>query len=435
MPGLSVLSRNTSFGLKNKEVDVVEVARRLRATHVIEGGVRIAADRVRITAQLVEGRTGIHLWAERFDSRLDDIFALQSEIASKVAGALSSRLGVTKEKILANKGTKDIEAYQYYLKARSLHFMAWGNIEQLKLARHLYELAARADPGYARAYAGLADCDAYSWVQGDLDLSFDQLLANSSKALELAPNMAEAHGSRGLALHLTGKDEEACEAFERAIALNPELFEPCFFYATCLRNMGRLEEAVRLFERAECLSPTDPMSAAMSVDIFKALGRVEESLAKAKRALALIQTALVNCPDDGHLLALGAGMLVELDRFAEAEEWAGRALAVDSENYVDAAEACEYCEAHGQAILVCGLAARSTVRFTEGADGRRADPRSPTTKDLPASRPPALSRQLPDKAISPQQSPQSPSFGRYEDNSSAQCIVLLITLFSRCPQR
>ena len=98
--------------------------------------------------------------------------------------------------------------------------------------------------------------------------------------------------------------------------------------------MGRLEEAVRLFERAECLSPTDPMSAAMSVDIFKALGRVEESVAKAKRALALIQTALMNCPDDGHLLALGAGMLVELDRFAEAEEWAGRALAVDSENYV-----------------------------------------------------------------------------------------------------
>ena len=141
----------------------------------------------------------------------------------------------------------------------------------------MFAKAVAIDPGYARAYAGIADCDAFLWVHGDLDISYDQMLANSSKAIQLAPNLAEAHASRALALYLTGHAEEASSAFERAIELDPALFEACFFYASSCREMGHFEKAAALFERAAELSPSDPVSLCILADVHKALGHSKQS--------------------------------------------------------------------------------------------------------------------------------------------------------------
>ena len=333
IPGLAVKARHVSFTLKDEPSDPVDLARRMRVSHVLTGSMRVVAQRVRITAQLIEGRTGVHMWAERFDSRLDDIFELQAQIASRVAAALSARLGDAGRTILSNKSSRDVEAYKCYLKGRSVHLLGWGNAERIRAARSMFEQATLLDPGYARAYAGIADCDAFLWVLGDLEISHEQMLANSSRALQIMPNLAEGHASLGLACYLAGKHAEAEKAFDRANALNAELFETNFFYAMTLRQTGQFERAAEFFEKAEVLAPFDPLSVSLLADVYKVLGRESDRQAARRRALSRFEAMLADRPGDGHLLSFGAIAFVELGRFAEARKLADQALALEPENF------------------------------------------------------------------------------------------------------
>src|SRR5262249_28336226 len=206
---LFVVARNTVFTFKGKAVEVVDVAHRLSVGYVLEGSVRKAGRRVRITVQLIDGATGGHLWAERYDRDFGDIFTLQDDISKSVVSALSVRLLPAELKTITARPTKNVEAYERYLQARSILRLTWTSKSDLRTARALFVEAAEPDPGYARAYAGIADCDAFLWVNGDSDISYDQMLANSSRAMELAPNLAEADASKGLALYLTGHAEDA----------------------------------------------------------------------------------------------------------------------------------------------------------------------------------------------------------------------------------
>lgn len=329
-----VVARNTVFTFKGKAVEVVAAAQKLNVGYILEGSVRKAGNRIRISVQLIDGKTGGHLWAERYDRDFGDIFSLQDDISKSVVAALSVRLLPEELKTISARSTMNAEAYQWYLQARSTYYLSWGNILELRSARRLFAKAASIDPGYARAYAGIADCDAYLWMHGGLDTSYDQMLANSSKAIELAPNLAEAHASKALALYLTGHADEATSAFERARELDPELFEAYFFNGFSCRDTGQFDKAAALLERAGEILPSDPISLLALSDVYAALGLLAQSQRTARRTIARIEAALDRRPDDAFMISLGAGTLVYIGENARAEEMADRAIALDSENYI-----------------------------------------------------------------------------------------------------
>jgi adenylate cyclase len=331
---LFVAARNTAFTFKGRAVEVTEAARKLNVGYVLEGSVRKAGNRIRITVQLIDGATGGHLWAERYDRDFGDIFALQDDISKNVVSALSVKLLPEEFQTITARSTKNAEAYNRYLLARATLHLTWCSKSDLRTARRLFSEAAAIDPGYARAYAGIADCDSFLWVNGDSDISYDKMLANSSKAMELAPNLAEAHVSKALALYLTGHSAEARSMFERAIALDPELFGAYFFYGFSCRDTGHFEEAVPLLERAAALSPNDPMSPCLLTDLYKALGDLKQSEAAARRTLDRVEAILEQHPGAADIIAIGAATMVYLGENARAEEWANRAVSLASESYV-----------------------------------------------------------------------------------------------------
>ena len=246
--GLFVVARNTAFTYKGKPVKVQQVSQELRVRFILEGSVRKAGPRVRVTAQLVEGKDGGHLWADRYDRDLTDIFAIQDEITHTIVDQLKVRLLPEERKIIARAPTDNFEAYAYYLRGRQ--FLHRRSKTYLLLAKRMFEKAVELDPLYARAYAGIADCDSFLFLNYNADVSIDGILATSAKALDLEDGLAEAHASRGLALSLRGRYPEAMAEFDQAIALDPNLFEAHYFYARACFAQGNLDEAARLFQRA-----------------------------------------------------------------------------------------------------------------------------------------------------------------------------------------
>jgi adenylate cyclase len=221
--------------------------------------------------------------------------------------------------------------------------VSWGTKEFLRAARRLFAKALKVDAGYARAYVGIADCDAFLWANGDLGVSFERMLAVSGKALELAPNLAEAHASRGVALYVAGHPEEATEAFERAIALESGLFEAHYFYGFCCRDTGDFENAAVHFERAAEVQPRNYQPLTLLSEIYLVLGHPDQSAAAARRAISCIEKEFGRDPEVAEVLGMGAATLVYLGENARAEKWANRAVLLDPESYtVRYNAACTY---------------------------------------------------------------------------------------------
>jgi adenylate cyclase len=196
--GLSVIARHSAFSYKGKALKVQQIGRELGAAFVVEGSVRKAGTRVRVTGQLVNCRDGSHLWAERFDRDLTDIFAIQDEITHAIVEQLKVKLLPQEKKSIAQTPTDNLEAYNYYLKGREL--LRRGSKSGYKAAREVFAKAVELDPSYARAYAGIADCDSFLYSQTAEAISPESSLAMSEKALSLDNSLAEAHASRGAAL-------------------------------------------------------------------------------------------------------------------------------------------------------------------------------------------------------------------------------------------
>ena len=204
--GLFVIARNTAFTYKAKSVKVQEVSRELQVTFVLEGSVRKAGARVRVTAQLINGKDEGHVWADRYDRDLTDIFAIQDEITHAIVEQLKVKLLPQEQKSIAQAPTDNIEAYTYYLRGRQ--FLHRHSKSYYQLARRMFTKAVELDSEYARAYAGIADCDSFLCLHYYVDIGIDSILAASARALALDANLAEAHASRGLALHLAKRSAE-----------------------------------------------------------------------------------------------------------------------------------------------------------------------------------------------------------------------------------
>ena len=326
--GLRVAARTSSFQFRNTAADVRTIGQRLGVTHVLEGSVRKAGDRLRITVQLVEVDGGYHLWSERYDRGLADVFEIQDEIAQKVALALRGMLSEALRRGQRQAATRNVEAYDYYLRGRQFFYQA--RRKGMEYARQMFERALALDPGYALAWAGLADCSSWlaPWWGNDPE-EIRRGEEASRRAVELAPDLAETHASRGQSLVLARRFAEAEEEFQTALRLQPGLFEALYFFARACFAQGRLEESADLFARAEAARPEDYQSPLLVTSVLDALGRPDEAEAATRRGVALAQRYLELHPDDSRACYLAGGALVRLGSREEGLALAERALAID----------------------------------------------------------------------------------------------------------
>ena len=381
--GLAVISRHTSFSYKGRAVKATEVSRELGADFILEGSVRKAGARVRVTGQLVNCGDGTHVWAERFDRDLTDIFAIQDEITHAIVEQLKVKL-LPQEKISIERApTDNVEAYTYYLRGRD--FLHRRSKHYVRIARQMFAKAIELDPNYARAYAGLADCDSFIYLNYRTDASIEGLLATTEKALSLDESLAEAHASRGMALSVIKRYEEANREFEKAIALDPNCFEAHYFYARSSFAQGKIDLAAKLFERASEIRPDDYQSVCLLIHIYRSLGRIEESKDAARRGIKLAERELTLHPEDPRPAHLGAGALFELGDMDRAREWIARALAIDPDDALTQYNvACGYTKLKEydaafdmleRAILAGGPELVGWVKHDSDLDGLRSQPR------------------------------------------------------------
>jgi len=325
---LRVFPRSAVLGYRSQQITAQEIGRTLNAAYVLAGTLRRAGNRLRITAQLLETRSGTAVWAKRYDREMKDVFEVQDEIAQSIASALQVALSDTEKKAIEKVPTADIRAYDCYLKGRQ--FFHQFRRKGFEHARQMFERAIEIDPNYARAYAGIADCCSflYMYWHGSQE-NLDGADAASRKALELDPDSAEAHASRGLAASLKKDFAGAAKEFETAIRLNPKLFEAYYFFARARIAEGKLEQAVELYQMAMKVNPDDYQAPTLMANALAGLGRKTEEMAAYRRALEIIEKHLEMHPDDARALYLGA---MPLGRFGDRQrslEWVGRALAVD----------------------------------------------------------------------------------------------------------
>jgi adenylate cyclase len=339
---LFVVARNTAFTLKGTHVEVDQVASRLGVQFVLEGSVRKANNRLRITAQLIDGRTGGHIWAERYDREFKDIFELQDEISRSIVEALRLKLLPAEVETLAQRPTGHPDAYRYYLMGRG--FFHRGHTRRLlRLARQMFTKALEFDPDFARAIAGIADCNSHLLDAGDVSITCDEILEQSERALAIDPSLAEAQASRGLALYTAGRYAEAERSFETALKLRPDLFEARLFYGRNCFNQKQYEKAAELFGQAAELKQDDFRALGLQSMCFQSLGRRDQSLATARRALARVEKAVADRPDDADALSFGAGLLALLGESERTRDWADRASIIEPDDvYLQYNLACAY---------------------------------------------------------------------------------------------
>ncbi len=327
---LHVIARNSTFTYKGRSVNVAEVARELGVNFVLEGSVRKAGARVRVTAQLISGKDSGHVWANRYDRDLSDIFAIQDDITKAIVAQLRVRLLPEEQNSLGVAPTGNVEAYTYYLRGRE--FLHRRSKPFLELAKRMFNRALEIDPNYAEAYAGVADCDAFLRLHYGADISTESLLATSSKALELKPGLAEAHASRGLALTLLRRYDEANLAFDEAMTSSPDLFEAHYFKARACFTQGKFEEACHHFKRAAEINPMDCQSLLVLTGALRSLNRIDEMMSAAREGVARAERELARHPENPRPAYLGAGGLAILGEIDRAREWAARALVIDPDD-------------------------------------------------------------------------------------------------------
>jgi tetratricopeptide (TPR) repeat protein len=275
----------------------------------------------------VDVANGYQLWSGRFDRELEDVFAIQDEIAASITKALSVVLNEDEKKKIERPRSENVEAYEFYLRGRQ-YFHQFRE-KALQFARRMFTRAIEIDPGYARAHAGIADCSSMLYHYWDAsEANLEQAESASRKALELSPGLAEAHASRGLALSLSKKYESAASEFETAIRLDPKLYEGHYYYALARFGEGNYREAHRLFLQASAVRPEDFQAAALGALSLSALGDPGEVEAY-RAALSIMERHLELNPEDARALYLGSNALFKLGDVERAEAWAERALAVD----------------------------------------------------------------------------------------------------------
>jgi adenylate cyclase len=327
---LSVIARGVAFSFKGDAADAPSVARQLNVSHVLEGSVRKAGGRVRITAQLIEAAAGHHVWAERWDRDLTDIFALQDEISQAIVGALKLRLLPEEKRAIERRGTDNVEAYNLFLMARQ--FLISGQQNYTRAAEVIVRLCRRAteiDPLYARAWALMA------LTQTSLHFASgrpDDGLEAAERALSIDPDLAEAHAVRARHLFRQGQRDEASAEIKTALRLDPESYEVNQSAGLLAIRERAFSQAIGYYEKAATLVETSFNDAGMLISCYKGLGDMDGARRWARIALKRVESALSKDQSNGTAMGFGVGALAVLGEADRAREWIDRALLIDPDN-------------------------------------------------------------------------------------------------------
>jgi len=328
---LSVIARNSAFAFKGKNVNIPQVARQLGVTHVLEGSVRKSGGRVRITAQLIDGQKNDHVWAERYDRDLDDIFALQDEISQAIVGALKLKLLPQEKKAIEVRGTDNAEAYNLFLMARQEWSTGFeGDPRRNNTIIRLCQRATEIDPNYARAWALMAMAQA--GTRDSFDGGGDGGREAVERALALDPDLAEARAVRAHIFESDGKSEEALAEIEAAVRLDPESHEVNRSAARMYFSRGDIEGAARHFSKALSLVEMDFASAGMMITCHTALGDEKAARQAAEVTLARVEKVLAKDRNNGAAMGHGSDALAVLGQVERSKEWMARALLIDPDN-------------------------------------------------------------------------------------------------------
>jgi TolB-like protein/Flp pilus assembly protein TadD len=327
LAGLRVASRTSSFRIRSAAGDSREIGRQLGVQTLLEGSVRKSGDQLRITVQLIDAVNGFQIWSERYDRQLVDIFPIQEEIAHNVVLALEVTLSPAESSALRKPATHNVQAYDCYLRGRKFYYEY--SPRAIEFAIQMFVRASQLDPDYAQAYAGLADCWSYMYLYSDRSEAIRaQADWASLKAAELDPGSAQALASRGLSLSLSGRDQEAEQAFEAAIRIAPDLFEARYFYARHCFALGRLENAAAQYEGAIRARPEDYQPPLLVAQSYDDLGRHSDAAAARQQGVSLAERHLLLNPDDARALYMAANGLAALGERERSRQFLERALAI-----------------------------------------------------------------------------------------------------------
>jgi len=382
IPEIKVAARTSAFAFKGTRLDLREVGQRLGVGVVLEGSVRRAGKRLRVTAQLVGIADGYHLWSERYDRELEDVFAIEDDITRSIVGALEVLLADRGDRAMVHPTTAHINAYDFYLRGRQ--YFRQNRKKSLEYARSMLERAIEIDPNYALAWAGIADCGSllhmfYPGLAEDLDRA-DRA---SARALELAPQLPEAHGARAFALFQLDRMAEAVTHFQEAIRLDPQIFEARYFYGRALFQQGRFADAARMFEDAARVRE-DYQARFFAAQSYQAQGDTSEADAGYRRAFDVARRHLELNPDDPRAATMCAVSACRIGMKDEGLGWARHAVNADPQDagvrynvaclYALEGEADEAI-AHLEAAFAVGFANREWIARDPDLDSLRSHPR------------------------------------------------------------
>ncbi|MGH8040579.1 MAG: TIR domain-containing protein [Rudaea sp.] len=327
---LRIIARNSAFMYKGKNVDVPKVARELKVSHVLEGSVRKAGGRVRISAQLVDAENNGHVWAERYDRDSSDIFALQDEISEAIVKALKLRLLPEEKKAIVRRGTENAEAHDLYLMARQTYV---NNQEDLRSAQAIVRLCTRAteiDPKYAQAWALMAM--GYRSLR-EWGVQSDDGMAAAERALVINPDLAEAHAVKAYILLTKDDTDAAASEIEVAMKLDPESYEANRSAGRLNYLLHRYETAIQRYEKAVSLMEADLNSAGMLIACYKVLGKEAGVRQSAGFALKRAESILARDQNNSSALVYSAYALASLGEGERAKTRMNRAIVIDPDNW------------------------------------------------------------------------------------------------------
>jgi adenylate cyclase len=328
LSGLFVISRNSSFLYKGKAVRPEQVSKELGVRYLLEGSIRKAGNRVRITAQLIDATTGYHLWAERYDRELQDIFAVQDEVAEKIVAALQVKLTPGEKERVHHVPTKNLEAYDFFLRGLECH--AQRTREANTTARQMFGRAVALDPQFAAAYAmlGRTYLTELAFQLGQRDVAAEQLLTFARRAVALDDTLPIAHETLAYAYLGQKQYDEAIAAAQRAIALDPNSADTHVTLGEILCFAGRPQEALTLVKQAMRLNPRYPTSYLWS------LGQAYADAGKTEEAIATVKRVIGRNPDHVTAHVMLAVLFSESGRIEEAQQEVAEILRINPQFFL-----------------------------------------------------------------------------------------------------
>jgi serine/threonine protein kinase/tetratricopeptide (TPR) repeat protein len=322
--GLRVLSRSDVEEFKGKTVKLREVADKLKVNYVMEGSVRKSKDKIRIACQLIKASDGFHVWADSYDRQMEDLFAIQADVAKAVAQALKVVLAPVEVERIEKEPTLNVQAYNYYLQGREYYFTGFNTMEGQQLATRMFEKALEADSNFALSYAGLSDC--YStYVMNSLDPKkswLEKAEKAGLKALALDPDLAEAHRSLSRLYWVEGKTKKAIEEAEEAVKANPNYEEAWRLLGEWYTYTGQYPKAESALMKALEVKPTETWLFQAFIALYSLWGKKEKVQEYFNKGLEIQPTnLLIYCSMRDYYLSRG-----ELE---EAKRMAQKVLSVD----------------------------------------------------------------------------------------------------------